>query len=301
MGKEIIENSPDRKHITPATAFRDPKNLGVSRRFSSDIYYFLISATWTQLFSIITSFYFLVNLVFGFLYYLSPSSISGVSDQSDYWSYFFFSVQSMSTIGYGGMLPVSHYANALVTIEAIFGIFGVAAITGLVFAKFSRPTSKVLFSQDAIVYKRNGVDTLSFRVGNARGNDIVDATINLSLLVEEVTQEGEELRRVYDLPLLRSRTPFFRLTWSVMHEINEDSPLKKLCFGQECFDDNFVALMVTLVGHDGSYGQTIFDRYVYGPQNIKFNKRFVDIIEESDDGQFIVDYNHFHDLQDLNP
>src|SRR5439155_9491677 len=134
---------------------------------------------------------------------------------------FFSSVQTMATIGYGGMAPIGIYANVLVTIEALVGLLGLAMATGLAFAKLSRPTARVLFSRVAVIAPRDGVRSLMLRMANERANQILEAQVHLALARTETTAEGERVRRLYDLELVRTRTPLFVLTWTVIHPIDE--------------------------------------------------------------------------------
>ena len=204
----------------------------------------------------------------------------------------------MSTIGYGVMHPVSTYAQAIVTIEAAVGILGVALITGLLFAKVSRPTSGILFSRPLIFNNFNGQPLLSFRVGNTRGNDIMDASVKLTVLVDHTSSEGQVIRRMHDLKLVRESSPFFALSWTVMHELNEESPMwdsKK----NELISENIFAFSVVLIGHDGTYSQTIYKRHTYYPEDIRQNHQFVDVISSLSDGRLMVEYDKFHDTNEL--
>ena len=145
------------------------------------------------------------------------------------------------------------------------------------------------------VSTRFGVPTLSFRVGNARGNDVVDAQITVSLLIDEITPEGEHVRRIHDLKLARDRSPFFAFTWSIMHIIDEKSPL----YGLNLDNPQFISIMAVLMGHDGTYGQTIYARHMYTASDLKNKHRFVDVMRQRPDGQLIIDFHRFHDTQAL--
>jgi len=164
------------------------------------------------------------NTLFALGYLLDPGGIEHARTGS-FGDAFFFSIQTMSTIGYGRMVPRSLFANVLVMIEALAGVFGLALMTGLIFAKFSRPSARVLFSRVAVITQWDGVPSLLFRMANARGNQIVEAQVHLVLARNEVTPEGESFRRLYDLELTRRQHALFTLTWTAVHPLIARSPL----------------------------------------------------------------------------
>jgi len=192
------------------------------------------------------------------------------------------------------MYPKTDYANVLVTIEALVGLMGLAMGTGLMFARFSRPTARVLFSGVAIIAPLNGVPTLMFRAANERRNQILEAQMGVSLLRNEVTAEGESMRRFYDLKLLRSQTRNFSLTWTVMHQIDESSPL----YGEtpESLAETETDIVITLTGLDETVSQTVHARHYYMTEEILWNMRFVDILSRKPDGRRMIDYTRFHDV-----
>jgi inward rectifier potassium channel len=268
--------------------------LGTPNIFRKDLYFFLMEGTWFRTFSIVLALFLILNLMFAGLYLIDPSGIAGTGDYI-FWDAFCFSVQTMGTIGYGALHPNSVFVNTIVIAEAAVGLLFTALITGLVFAKASRPKASVLFSKVLTVSTRFGVPTLSFRVGNARGNDVVDAQITVSLLIDEITPEGEHVRRIHDLKLARDRSPFFAFTWSIMHTIDEKSPL----YGLDLDNPQFISIMAVLMGHDGTYGQTIYARHMYTASDLKNKHRFVDVMRQRPDGQLIIDFHRFHDTQAL--
>ncbi|MEC4985384.1 MAG: ion channel [Oscillatoria sp. PMC 1068.18] len=263
----------------------------------NDLYHKLLIVSWLQFFLLIVCSYLIINLFFAFAYLLQENSIAN-AEPGSLIDTFFFSVQTMSTIGYGAMSPQTWYANFLVTIEALFGLLGVAMATGLMFARFSRPTARVIFSRVAVICPFDGVPTLMFRTANQRDNRILEGQIRVSLLRNEVSPEGIQLRRFYDLPLLRSQTPIFGLTWTVMHPIGEDSPLCQAT--TDLLLDWDAEVLVTLTGLDETFSQTIHARYSYRVQDILWNFRFVDIFSRTTDGKdYKLDLTHFHEVVPL--
>ena len=269
----------------------DAVRKGAPTELRRDLYFHLMQASWTQLFAWVVGLYLLINVVFASLFMLDPASVGGMNPES-FLEAFSFSVQTVSTIGYGTLHPTTPYSHSLVAVEVLIGLLGIALVTGLVFAKAARPTSSVLFCHFPVIQQRHGKQTLLFRAGNARGNDIVDASIKVSILKEEVTPEGHNMRRMYDLKLVRDNQPLFSLSWTVMHVIDEESPLHGLT-AENC-EEFFVALVVMMTGHDGTYAQTVHARKIYESEDLRFNHRLVDVISTLGDGRMLVDYTKFH-------
>jgi len=191
--------------------------VGLRRSTFQDIYYFLIAARWRVVLGIYASAYLLLNVLFG-LVYRWTGGIANARPGS-FADAFFFSAETLGTIGYGVLAPVSRAAHLVATLENMVGLLALATFTGLTFAKFSRPKSRVIFSDVAIIAPRDGRPTFSFRVANERVNHVVEATLRVTLVRSEVTAEGERFRRMYDLPLARDRSPAFVLTWTALHPI----------------------------------------------------------------------------------
>lgn len=261
-----------------------------------DPYHLVLTLPWTGFVAFIFAVYLAINLVFAFLYMIGGDTVANATPGS-YWDYFFFSVQTFASIGYGAMYPKTFYANTLVTIEAMGGLLAIAILTGLTFARFSRPTARVVFSQVAIIAPHEGIPTLSFRAANQRRNQILEAQMRVYLFRDEITAEGEYIRRIHDLPLLRSQTPGFALTWLVLHPIDESSPLYGMT--PEALVDTNSFIQVNLSGIDETVTQVLHDRHTYVPQEILWNHRFVDLIHKTPDGHRFIDYTHFHDSEPL--
>jgi len=210
---------------------------------------------------------------------------------------FFFSVQTMATIGYGKFAPRTLFAHILVTLETFVGLLGVAMTTGLTFAKFSRPTARVLFSRVAVVRPWNGIPSLMFRMANQRSNQIVEAHLHVVLARDETTAEGESIRRFHDLELTRRQNAIFALSWTAMHAITERSPLYGA--SSTSLAAAGAEIVVSLVGTDETFSQTVHARYSYVPDEIVWDARFVDIISQLPDGRRRIDYTRFHDVVPL--
>jgi inward rectifier potassium channel len=257
-----------------------------------DLYHFVLRLPWSGFFGLVFLLYVAVNLLFAATYRLEPDCIAGVHD---FESAFYFSVQTMATIGYGTFAPASRYGHVVVTFEAIVGVFATAMVTGLTFAKFARPTARVLFTEKMVIAPRNGEPHLMFRLANARHNSIVEAQLRVTLLVSETTREGETMRRQIDLPLLRPNTSLFALSWTAMHRIAPDSPF----FGREALEalrEKRAEVLLSLSGLDETIAQTIHARYRYTMDDLVEGAHFKDIIATDEDGTRVLDYAAFHEV-----
>jgi len=268
--------------------------LGVSRLHLTDLYHWLLTLSWPKFFILIWLSYTVTNSLFALAYLAGGDCIANARPGS-FNDAFYFSVQTMATIGYGSMYPRTDYANTVVAIQALFGLWGVAMITGLAFARFSRPTARVMFSRVAVIAPFNGVPTLMYRTANQRSNQILEAQQRATLIRDEVTSEGDYMRRFYELQLMRSQSPIFALTWTVMHAIDENSPLYELT--PKDLVEQQSEIVVTLAGLDETVSQTIHARHSFVAAEILWDMRFVDIISRTPEGKRVVDYTRFHEVK----
>jgi len=281
----------------PSVRINDPSQVvrqGVRRAYFNDLYHYLLTASWSRLTGMIAGLYLLLNALFAGLYLLGGDCIVG-AEPGSFSDAFFFSVQTFSTIGYGGLAPRGVYANLVVTIEAFVGLLLVAMASGLMFAKFARPTSRVLFADKIVITRRNGRPYLMLRMANDRGNDVVEASLRVCVLKTEITKEGSTMRRLHDLKLERSETPLFVITWMALHAIDESSPL----YGEDATSmrEGDVRIIVTLTGIDGTISQTIHARRIYLADEVIWGARYLDVLSNRPDGQLVLDYTRFHEVE----
>ncbi|MCB9697665.1 MAG: ATP-sensitive inward rectifier potassium channel 10 [Alphaproteobacteria bacterium] len=232
----------------------------------------------------------LVYVVIGGVAHARPGSLMDA---------FFFSVQTMGTIGYGAMYPETTLANAVVAVEALTGIVATAVATGLIFAKVTQSTSRINFSELAAVSPMDGVPTLMFRVGNERGNLVMDAQLRVVVAKTVTTREGTLMYRMLDLKMVRDRTPALTRTWTVMHHITPDSPLYGMA--PEDLEEHEVELMVTLVGTDDTTLLPVHGRARYEAKDIRYGHRLADVLDLLPDGRVRVMLQKFHDLVPAEP
>ncbi len=273
---------------------REILSIGLRTSPLRDAYHSLLTTTWSQFFGIVLLTYLGANVLFAAGYLALGDAIEEARPGS-FSDAFFFSVQTMATIGYGKMAPRGLPANLLVTVEALVGLLGLALVTGLVFAKFSRPTARVIFSRNAVITRFDGVPSLLVRMANERGNQIAEAQAHLVLLRSERTPEGEEVRRIHDLRLVRSQSAFFAFTWLIVHPITPESPL----FGEtpESLRARDVDLVASMTGLDETLSQSVHARHAWTPDQVLWGHRFADVLVNLPDGRRAIDYRKFHDVE----
>jgi inward rectifier potassium channel len=262
----------------------------------NDLYHVLLKLKWWSFLGLITATYTGINIIFACLYLLTNDGIANAQKNS-FLDAFFFSIHTLSTVGYGSMYPQNLAAQIVAAVEIFLGVLLMAILAGIMFARFSRPTARVMFSQVAVICPYHGIPTLMFRAANRRENQIIEAQVKVSLLKSEISPEGQQMRRFYDLNLVRERTPVFALSWVIMHPIDNQSPL----FGssREELADLDAELWVSLTGLDETFSQTIHSRYAYNIEEIRWNHRLVDIFTIKDDGTRFLDLRKFHQTQPL--
>lgn len=299
----MSEHLPQQQSSTFANAFRDRRDvkvrpLGVRRMLGSDAYHRLMKLRWRWLITLFALVFLVFNLGFAWLYWLDPGGLAVAAgadaEVTPFWRDFFFSVATVATIGYGNFYPVSIYTQVTVVIEITLGIIYFALTTGIAFARFSRPTARILFSDLLAVRTVDGVPMLMLRAANQRHNLIFEAQVRLSL-IRDGDFGGVSMRRFHGLPLVRDSNPVFALTWTVLHPINHDSPLRLLVDDPEAGKD--MEIIVVLSGIDEISGKAIHARWAYTPGEIRWNARFADILGIDDQGVRTIDYSRFHKVE----
>jgi inward rectifier potassium channel len=266
--------------------------IGIRRRGWRDAYHLILALSWPEFFLLIVLIYLAANVLFAAVYGLQPGAVANTGH--GFLDRLFFSIETLSTVGYGYMYPVTVFAHVIASIEIFVGLLSVALVTGLVFARFSRPRARILFSNVAVVGGFNGVSTLMIRAANERHNLILEADVTMTLVQEETTAEGERFRRQHDLQLARHHSAAFALSWTIMHPITDRSPLHGLTRDQ--LEKAQAVIMVSITGLDDILEQTVHARAEYTAEQLLFNRRFVDIIIPAD-GQTILDLTRFHDTE----
>lgn len=269
--------------------------LGRGRGGVTDLYHRVLNLPSGLLLLLLAAVYLFANTLFGLLYMLDPGGVANARAGS-FADAFFFSVQTLGTVGYGAMSPKSTYANLIVTLEAFFGVVMVAVATGVIFAKVSKPTARVMFSQVAVITEFDGVPTLMLRAANQRSNQILEAEVMLSLARQVTTAEGLTMRQFQELRVTRQRSPLFALSWLVMHPLDESSPLHGCT--PEALAAEGAEVIVVLSGVDETFAQRIHARHSYLASEILWNRRFEDILGFTPDGRRLINFHRFHDVRE---
>ncbi|HEY0320119.1 MAG TPA: ion channel [Pyrinomonadaceae bacterium] len=299
LGFGSVVASESRERLLNRDGSFNVDRTGLSFWSSFSLYHSLLNISWTRFLSVLTIFYILTNALFAFAYMLcgrgSLVHFIGEASEVGFLDAFFFSVQTFSTIGYGNLSPVGLAANMIVTVEALVGLLCVALATGLVFARFARPTAKVIFSRKAVVAPYRDLTAFMFRVTNGRKSQLIElqATV-LFARFEEL--EGRRLRRFYPLKLERNQVVFFPLSWTIVHPIDEESPLKGLT--DEDLLHSEAEFLVLFKGTDETFSQAVHTRSSYKAHEVVWNARFSDIYNRSASSQLLtVDIRRLHDIE----
>jgi inward rectifier potassium channel len=262
-----------------------------------DAYHSLLRMSWPGILLTIALLFLITNGVFGVLFMI-VGGVAGAHDGS-LRDAFFFSVQTLGTVGYGTMYPTSTGANVLVTAESIAGVILTALATGIVFARFSQTTSMLVFTSRVCISPMDGVPTVMLRVGNDRESTIVEASIRVVLIRTVTTKEGMLFYRMVDLPLQRDRSLALSRSWTVLHVIDEKSPLfgltPEMCTRQE------VEITASVSGTDDTSLQLVHARRRYEAKDIVWGARPSDVLSERPDGLIQLDVSKFDQIERTEP
>jgi inward rectifier potassium channel len=257
-----------------------------------DLYHALLRIPWWAAFGVIVGSYLLLNGIYAALYL----AVGGVANarSGSFLDAFFFSVETIGTIGYGTMYPSSTGANVLMVAESVTGLILTALATGLVFVRFSQTRARLVFSSKVAIGPMDGVDTLTLRVGNERRGSIVDTQFRLSFTRTTRTTEGVTLYRLEDLPLVRTHAPELARSWSVMHRIVESSPLRGYDAQKLAQVDGELRLEV--VGVDETSLQPVYAQHTWFAGSVAWGTRLADVLSETPEGDLILDLRNFHEV-----
>lgn len=276
----------------PTTEEDEVRVLGAGSSALGDAYHLFLRARWPYAIGAIVLGYLGLNACFALAYLLT----GGVANArpGSFADAFYFSVQTMGTVGYGAMFPQGSGANLLVVAESVCGLLVTAVATGLVFSKFSLSTSRIVFARRATIGLMDGTPTLMVRLGNERSNRIIEAVVRLSIVKTERTQEGMLFYRMYDLALTRERSPALSRSWTALHPITPASPLYGASPASLKRDE--VELFVTVAGTDDVSLQPVHGRHKYTDEAIVWGARHADVLTIDEGGILVLDLNRFHEL-----
>lgn len=275
------------------------RRTGLSFLTSLNLYHALISMSWARFLALTLLLYFISNIFFGIFYAAFGASAlidtSEIPTENLFLRGFFFSVQTFATIGYGTIHPVGIVPNLLVTIESYYSMIVTALITGIVFARFARPTAKILFSNVAVIAPYQGIEAFMFRIVNGRSSQLIEVQAEV-LFARFVEEEGKAVRRFDFLELERKRVSFFPLAWTVVHPINERSPLFNLT--EEDLRKSDAEILVLISATDETFAAIVHTRSSYKASEVKFGSKFVSIYNPVREGESLsIDIKKLSQIQ----
>jgi len=286
-----------RKHRNGATASIntfDFVKYGVDRYDFHDPYHLAIELSWKGFGLAFIALEIAINLIFASLYLMEPGSIANAQPGS-FSDAFFFSIETLATVGYGVMAPATFYGHVISAVEIVCGMVFTAMMTGLLFVRFSKPRPKILYADQAVITTHNSETTFMLRLGNGRMSLLINATARLGVLLPEDSLEGKRFRRSRELVLSQSHLPLFGLTWTLTHQINEDSPL----FGLDAkrlaeLDAHF---FVTIEAHDSALGAPVQDLHVYSHKDVVFGMHYAQTLSIDDQKRSVADLSRISLLE----
>ena len=289
-----MERDPREKAARVRLGSYEFKKKGVSRFDMRDPYHLAVALTWPQFLAALLVIYLLVNFVFATLFWLVPGSVANARPYS-FPDVFFFSIETLATVGYGEMYPATPYGHVVAATEIVCGIAFTAILTGLTFVRFSRPRAKLVFASNPVVAMHNGKPTLMLRLGNGRASMLTDATAKLNVLLSEATAEGKPFRRAQELRLERAHLPVFPFTWTLMHVLDERSPLRG--YDAARMIEAQAQVFVTLEARDPTLATLVHDIRSYAPEDIRFGMRYTDVVTIAEDGTPVADLGRIGELE----
>ncbi|SRR5450755_412253 len=268
--------------------------INTGKREWRDAYHWILSLSWPQFAALISAAYLALNAVFAFFYEIAGNSIAEMPPGS-FSAAFFFSVQTLATVGYGHMYPTTLYGNILTTVEIMVGMFGLAVMTGLIFVRFSRPTARIEFTKNVVIAAFDGQPTLMLRVANLRHYSMAEAEFRIMFMRDEQIKEGETFRRFYSLKLHFDRLITFPVVLTLRHTIDKQSPLHGMT--AESLEATDSRLVASVVGIETVIQAAVQSQKDYSWRDIRFGERFVEIYTETGEGRLTVDYGRLHETE----
>jgi inward rectifier potassium channel len=266
------------------------RRYGISPYHPINVYHNLITMTWTKFSLLVLSGYFVLNLIFACVYlWIGTDQIAGITrgdGTHDFWEAFFFSAQSFTTVGYGRVSPVGYGAEIVSSFESLLGLLALALATGLLYGRFSRPTARLLYSTNALIAPYKEIKGLMFRIANARNNQLIEAEAQFTFSINSDVN-GTIKRTFHNLPLELQKINLLSLSWTIVHPINEESPLAGLT--KEDLEQGDAEFFVMIKAIDDTYAQTIYDRASYKYNELEWNAKFSPIIGQDAHGKATID------------
>jgi inward rectifier potassium channel len=274
------------------------KRTGLSFFQNWHIYHSLIEMSWFKFAIITLSFYTIINILFACLYVMAGMQhlvgVIGNTFIEKFWEAFFFSAQTLTTVGYGRISPEGFTTSMIAAIESMFGLMGFALITGILYGKFSRPTAKIIFSNQAIIAPYKNINAFEFRIVNERKNQLIEVEVQALLSINKLV-DGVRKGLFLDLPLETKRVNFFPLTWTLVHPIDEVSPIFELNAAELIETD--AEIIILIKAYDDSFSQHVYRRFSYIASEIVWGAKFNVIYKNEDDGMVNLMLDKFQEIE----
>ncbi|MEP6968488.1 MAG: ion channel [Pseudomonadota bacterium] len=260
--------------------------IGASRFDLRDPYHLALSVPWPAFAAAVFALYGLITTLFAVLYLAQDGCVANARPGSIA-DAFFFSIETLATVGYGEMAPATFYGHLVASAEIICGMAFTAIMTGLVFVRFSKPRARIIYADNPVITRYNGVPTLMIRIGNGRMTMLTDTHLRLSALIREMTREGRDYRRVHHLRITPSMAQMFPLTLTVMHQIDPESPLSGLDVAG--LADSDIRFLLSVEARDPGLAAVVHDLKAYAGPDIRLGMHYADLITQGDDGRILAD------------
>jgi inward rectifier potassium channel len=269
--------------------------VGAKRFDFADPYHFYLTIHWPAFVVAVFGLYGVINTLFALLYVAQPGCVANVRP-GDLADAFFFSIETMATVGYGVMAPATLYGHLVASAEIITGMAFTAILTGLIFVRFARPKARMIYSDTMVVTPHDGVPTLMFRVAHGRAGTLTNMTVAIDALLQRETAEGLNYRQLVGLKLTRSTMPMVGLIMTVMHVIDDTSPLAT--YDAARLEADGVRFVVSIEARDPELAAVVHDIKTYAAADVRFGARFGDAITREDDGAIVVDLTRISALDE---
>lgn len=296
LGSRVSQESHER-FLNRDGSFNVRRN-GLPFHRTLNPYHALLTMSWVKFFVIVAIAYFITNISFAFAYMLcGPDALHGLEGytfERTLLEAFFFSVQTLATIGYGHISPNNMAANIVVTVEALVGLLGFALATGLLFARFSRPSASIMYSNKAVIAPYRGITGFMFRIANGQSNELIEVNATVTLARNETDAMGKLVRKFYSLTLEREKVVFFPLHWIIVHPIDQSSPLYGMT--NEQFNTSRAEILILLTAVDETFFQTVHSRSSYRYDEVVWNAKFTDVFM-NDNGRMAIDLRKINDIE----
>jgi inward rectifier potassium channel len=275
------------------------KRVGLPFFNTANNYHTLITMSWTKFLLMVISAYLVINIIFASIYtLLGPGSLDGGGTSGNtpfhhFTDAFFFSAQTISTVGYGHIYPRGMFSNSVAAMESIMGLLSFALATGLLYGRFSRPSAQIAYSKNILVapYLENSRGIM-FRLANLRRNILIDLEIEIIFSFNE-TVDGKTFRRFYPLELERRQVSILTLNWTIVHPLDENSPLKDMT--KEDLIETEAGFAVLLKAFDDTFSQTVHSRTAYQAHEIVWGAKFKPVFNRDEDGRIVLDLSKISD------